>query len=92
MGLDRLRPGGIRLKPQFFIDIIEFYHQFWLKNLSSVKSDRFFEYLTPQIQNLLIDYLYDKPVFQKFKLFFEGTDIAFRRNLAMNMEYTEFKQ
>ena len=92
MGLDKIRPDGIRLKSHFFFHIIQFYHQFWLKNLSSLKTEEFFGHLTPQIQNTLIDYLYQKPVFEKFQHFFEGTTPAFRREMAKNMDYTEFKR
>ena len=85
-------PQGIRLKPQFILQIIEFYHQFWLKNLSSLKTDRFYDLLTPQLQNILVDYLYQAPVFEQFGTFFQNTPETFRRNLAMNMEYCEFKK
>ena len=89
MRMDHTKP--IRLKPEYFIHIIEFYHQFWLQNLSSLKANEFFDKLTPQLQRQLVDYLSEKPVFERFKHFFEGTEEGFRRDVAMDMEYCEFK-
>ena len=63
-----------------------------MNNLSSVKAEEFFDELTPQLQTQLIDYLSEKPVSQKFETFFQGTDIGFRRGMAMNMQYCEFKK
>ena len=76
---------------EYFTHTLKFYNNMWDKDYFSISVSDFYKQLKPNIQNELLDHLFDS-VYKEFDdSFFNGLEISFKREIVKRMRFQHFE-